>query len=565
MDFGLVGFDNLVSPNSAINNVAFSLDNNKQKCYGSGFLKQERGAINEDDFRDFKVAKTASCNDPMLKIPLQRSNTSNLTEGHQQMLCFSSPNSLPYYSTAFSRNAGYGFTGVNSASMQAVLSGVRGPFTSSQWIELEQQALIYKYITANVPVPSYLLNPIRKAFESAGFSSFSGLRSNPLGWGAFHLGFSNTDPEPGRCRRTDGKKWRCSRDAVADQKYCERHMNRGRHRSRKPVEGQSGHSASATTTTNSNTKPPPASSSSASVVPAGGVSNSLGLSHHHQLSNVHHGSSNHLSGIPNINRSLLDKENTDGPYQHTSLHSITSPKVFLKNNNYSIPKQQNPYEGSSGPEFGLVCSDSLLNPLNRSSFLVNCRNYSTTSDNLKDHEHKSQNHALRQFMDDWPKNNSERSSISWPNIDLQPDRTQLSISIPMVTSDFMSSASSPTSEKLRASPLRLSGELEMGLGVGTVACQENLIQLNCVPISWEPSPGGPLGEVLHTTGDSKSNTKPLNLIDSWDNSPRLTSSPTGVLQRGAFGSLSNSSAGSSPRTDGVMGSSVMNHSSFPAL
>ena len=44
------------------------------------------------------------------------------------------------------------------------------------------------------------------------------------------------DPEPGRCRRTDGKKWRCSKDAVPEQKYCERHINRGRHRSRKPVE-----------------------------------------------------------------------------------------------------------------------------------------------------------------------------------------------------------------------------------------------------------------------------------------------------------------------------------------
>ncbi|GMH09947.1 hypothetical protein Nepgr_011788 [Nepenthes gracilis] len=44
------------------------------------------------------------------------------------------------------------------------------------------------------------------------------------------------DPEPGRCRRTDGKKWRCSRDVVAGQKYCERHMHRGRSRSRKPVE-----------------------------------------------------------------------------------------------------------------------------------------------------------------------------------------------------------------------------------------------------------------------------------------------------------------------------------------
>ena len=45
-----------------------------------------------------------------------------------------------------------------------------------------------------------------------------------------------TDPEPGRCRRTDGKKWRCSKNVVPDQKYCERHMHRGRQRSRKPVE-----------------------------------------------------------------------------------------------------------------------------------------------------------------------------------------------------------------------------------------------------------------------------------------------------------------------------------------
>lgn len=47
------------------------------------------------------------------------------------------------------------------------------------------------------------------------------------------------DPEPGRCRRTDGKKWRCSKDAYPDSKYCERHMHRGRNRSRKPVESHS--------------------------------------------------------------------------------------------------------------------------------------------------------------------------------------------------------------------------------------------------------------------------------------------------------------------------------------
>jgi hypothetical protein len=53
---------------------------------------------------------------------------------------------------------------------------------------------------------------------------------------AGYWGRGAMDPEPGRCRRTDGKKWRCSRDVVTGQKYCERHMHRGRNRSRKPVE-----------------------------------------------------------------------------------------------------------------------------------------------------------------------------------------------------------------------------------------------------------------------------------------------------------------------------------------
>ncbi|KAL6495427.1 hypothetical protein OROGR_029990 [Orobanche gracilis] len=45
------------------------------------------------------------------------------------------------------------------------------------------------------------------------------------------------DPEPDRCRRTDGKKWRCGKNAVLNQKYCDGHMHRGRRRgSRKRVE-----------------------------------------------------------------------------------------------------------------------------------------------------------------------------------------------------------------------------------------------------------------------------------------------------------------------------------------
>ncbi|CAI0469249.1 unnamed protein product [Linum tenue] len=77
-------------------------------------------------------------------------------------------------------------------------------------------------------IPAELLNPIKKSLL---------LHSSSASPASFFLQhYSTMDPEPGRCRRTDGKKWRCSRDVVAGQKYCERHVHRGRNRSRKPVE-----------------------------------------------------------------------------------------------------------------------------------------------------------------------------------------------------------------------------------------------------------------------------------------------------------------------------------------
>ncbi|XP_020594282.1 growth-regulating factor 5-like, partial [Phalaenopsis equestris] len=62
--------------------------------------------------------------------------------------------------------------------------------------------------------------------------------SSPVGYFSYYG--KKLDPEPGRCRRTDGKKWRCSKDAHPDSKYCERHMHRSRNRSRKHVESKSG-------------------------------------------------------------------------------------------------------------------------------------------------------------------------------------------------------------------------------------------------------------------------------------------------------------------------------------
>ncbi|XP_073126566.1 growth-regulating factor 7-like isoform X1 [Henckelia pumila] len=554
MDFSLLGLDCLECSNSeASKNGSFDSENGaeikKNKFCGSRFLKQD-GVLNEEDFRESKMAKTSSCGEEMLKIPLQISSDCNFIEG-QQMLSFSSSNSqnaaFPYFQhtpSSFSKTSGYGSTGITGASMYGVLSGVKGPFTPSQWMELEHQALIYKYIMANVPIPSYLLNPIRKALEFAGFSTFSGLRYNALGWGAFHLGFPNTDPEPGRCRRTDGKKWRCSRDAVTDQKYCERHMNRGRHRSRKPVEGQSGHSASGITKTNA--KPTPiTSSASASVVPAGGVSNNLGLSHR-QLNNQQVDVSN-ANSLPNM-------DNVGGVYQHMAILSKASSGKNLQENHCSISKKQSAYDDEyCHREFGLVSSDSLINPLNRSSTGVTCRNYSDADVN---NDKDDPQHSLRQFMDEWPKNklSEQRSAVPWLEPDPQPDRTQLSISIPVDTSTFLP-RSSPTTNKLETSLLTLSREhqaVEGSSGVGLMPGEKHQRETNWIPISWEPSIAGPLGEVLHNTNNISiecKNNKALNLMEGWDNSSHLASSPTGVLQRGAFGSLSNSSAGSSPQAE----------------
>lgn len=99
MEFGHLGFDNF------FNNGENGGEISRQKWYGFGGEKQER-AVNEDEVRDFKMAKTSSsCSETMLRFPVQRYNGG---EGHQQMLSFSSPYSqplnLPYYPHAFARS-----------------------------------------------------------------------------------------------------------------------------------------------------------------------------------------------------------------------------------------------------------------------------------------------------------------------------------------------------------------------------------------------------------------------------------------------------------------------------
>ncbi|XVF61399.1 hypothetical protein PTKIN_Ptkin08bG0126500 [Pterospermum kingtungense] len=586
MDFGVLGFEGIVGPDHGAPSQTqpppqpLLSAETKPKLVGSGFNKQERSFDSaEDHWKSSKLPRTDDLSTPKAMplhqgSPLLRSNSLVSADSRQQehMLSFSSLKSeVPFISkdggflersaqnsgfsyyqhspSTYIRNAGYGSGSLN-ASMHGPLTGFRGPFTPSQWIDLEHQALIYKYLTSNVPVPSNLLIPLKKSIYPYGLSSSSAgsLPPNSLGWGSFHLGYSgSTDPEPGRCRRTDGKKWRCSRDAVADQKYCERHINRGRHRSRKPVEGQTGHAVSGTT----NTKVLPMSSSmSASVITGGGASNSLSIAQQHQFKNLQSAAAD-PSADTLVNRLFLKKEDVRGRIQGPRGLSVMSSTTNLKSSDsiFTTIKQGIPFVESSQSDFGHVASDSLVNPSHRSSYM-NSKDYGQFLD-FTDQETQDQN-PLHQFIDDWPKDQFSRSVISWPG-ELKSDWTQLSMSIPMASPEFSSSSSSPAQEKLGLSPLRLSREfnpIQMGLGVNSDISDQNQKQTNWIPIPWGSSMGGPLGEALtnitSNVGSCKKSSALSLVSEGWDGSPQLGSSPTGVLHKAPFGSLSNSSSGSSP-------------------
>ncbi|CAH8314601.1 unnamed protein product [Eruca vesicaria subsp. sativa] len=448
---------------------------------GSGFgNKQERSGFDgEDFFRSSKLSRTSidgfSSSSAAAKslsfhqgIPLLRSTAID-PRRQEHMLSFSSASDKsdvsPYHQ--YGRNSGYGLGGMmNTSSIHgSLMTGIKVPFSLTQWAELEQQALIYKYITANVPVPTSLLLSLKKSFFPYGF-----LPPNSFGWGSFHLGFSggNMDPEPGRCRRTDGKKWRCSRDAVPDQKYCERHINRGRHRSRKPVEGQNGHNTNA------------ASTATASKAAVRGADNNNIL-----VGTLHHSNPSMASRV----------QNAQGA-------SFFSPTMNLQPKETHLKQSNNPFE------FGLISSDSLLDPSHKQpSFANSSKGFGSYLD--------FSNQAKDSNVESWTE-------------ELKSDWTQLSMSIPMAPS-------SPVQDKLALCPLRLSRDLDpaihMGLGVHTEFLEPAKKANNWIPISWgnNNSMGGPLGEVLNST----------------TNSPKFGSSPTGVLQKSTFGSLSNSSSGSS--------------------
>ncbi|KAH0464617.1 hypothetical protein IEQ34_007403 [Dendrobium chrysotoxum] len=613
MDLGCsLSSDGLVSvssdPNILIPSSFFPLESEPSKQRGllqSSFSKHGRSIVVEDKDEYWSRLKTAR-GDTMLTATskaaacLLRSGSHTLFPDGEQMLNFSSwkPEALvlnnhwnlPFFNHSSSsscssayptfRNAGitsqksslilclylstFPYSGVcsdnSTLNMHGAVSGIRGPFTTSQWLELEHQALIYKYIDAKMSIPSNLLMAIRRSINPSGFSSFTAgpfRQTGTLGWGNFHPGFSGgADPEPGRCRRTDGKKWRCSRDAVVDQKYCERHMNRGRHRSRKRVEGHLGHAAKAAV-------PAITSSQSASAVSSGGSSNNLTTAQ--QQSENLKSSVTEPSSLQ-LDRLLINKDNTADQRQNSQGLSMLTDLISKSTGTLlPISKQQNPFEETSTRvDLGLISTDSLLNSQGNCS----SENLSFVFYNPEMNDQHIRSHPFRHFIDDWSKNPSDADVAD----KMQSYGTELSISIPICSLGFSSSPCSPIQDKLSFPPFRLSSELDP-LNAGSQR------GLSWVPISWEPTIGGPLGEVLTNTSTtpkdlgSNLSTSLLNFMtDGWNMRTRFESSPTGVLQDSGFGSMS-SSTGSSPRaenhkaheSDDLLGSTFVNLSVNPSL
>ncbi|XP_044967778.1 growth-regulating factor 3-like [Hordeum vulgare subsp. vulgare] len=321
---------------------------------------------------------------------------------------------------------------------QHAMSGARwaarpAPFTAAQYEELEQQALIYKYLVAGVPVPQDLLLPIRRGFETLASRFY---HHHALGYGSYFG--KKLDPEPGRCRRTDGKKWRCSKEAAQDSKYCERHMHRGRNRSRKPVETQlvaSSHSQSQQHATAAfhNHSPYPA-------IATGGGSFALGSAQLHMDTAAPYATTAGAAGNKDFRYSAYGVR-TSAIEEHNQFITAAMDTAM---DNYSwrlMPSQASAFSLSSYPMLGTlsdldqsaICSlaKTEREPL---SFFGGGGDFDDDSAAVK-----QENQTLRPFFDEWPKDRD-----SWPELQDHDannnsnafSATKLSISMPVTSSDF---------------------------------------------------------------------------------------------------------------------------------
>ncbi|XP_054811631.1 LOW QUALITY PROTEIN: growth-regulating factor 4-like [Prosopis cineraria] len=308
----------------------------------------------------------------------------------------------------------------------------RSPFTLSQWQELEHQALIFKYLVAGLPVPPDLVLPIQKSFESISQRFF---HPPTMSYCSFYG--KKVDPEPGRCRRTDGKKWRCSKEAYPDSKYCERHMHRGRNRSRKPVESHTMIQSSSTVT---------------SLTVTGGSSrneNSQNLSTNAFTNPQGTGSGTYQTqyNLDSIPYGIPSRE-----YRYLrGLKSEVGEHSFISEASGSnrCLQMESPMENTWPLMTTRVASNATSKSNNSTMQQSDYPQHSFLSGGYASGEpvKLGGSQSLRPLFDEWP-----RSRESWSGLEDERSKevaflTQLSISIPMSSSDFSAASSqSPNGE-----------------------------------------------------------------------------------------------------------------------
>ncbi|KAL8095651.1 growth-regulating factor 7-like [Apium graveolens] len=392
-------------------------------------------------------------------------------------------------------------------------------FTRAQWKELERQAMIYKYMVASVPVPPHLLSSdfttaTTTSLDHHGYSSIFNMRYG-----------DNKDPEPGRCKRTDGKKWRCSRDVAPQQKYCERHMHRGRPRSRKPVEPLLKQQEESSQKTNKKTRlvstaaPPPASPRFMGSTnelnnnnnPSSLLLKTVNKTDDVSLSLFTQNSQNREMEWMMENKMMTMETSEQQWHQLMNQGSVyntsqADPSIFQHSNNYEVEEQQ-------------------LNLLS----LPQLGNSSTDDYNLFMNTYN----PPRDFIDAWSNDNSPHSEnikndscSGINNGNLSPCSLNLSMAMGVNDSEM--------------------GQIQM-MEEGSDTNQRCEGMSWSSPVSWMVSaPGGPLAEVLRPSNVIVNSNpgSPCAGKECDEISPQATS-PSGVLHRTML-SLSDNSVCNSP-------------------
>ncbi|CAL0325507.1 unnamed protein product [Lupinus luteus] len=285
------------------------------------------------------------------------------------------------------------------------------------------------------------------------------------------------DPEPGRCRRTDGKKWRCSKEAYPDSKYCERHMHRGKNRSRKPVEVlKTTHNTNASSTSTT----PSSILSITKNNPALAPTTAQNIFHHHP--HQHSSSSSHASHLQQhsflyhhpppsrpsstglyfqdnnsaslfLDNASCSQNNTDSRYVYGEKEEVDEHAFFNEPSGNMRSFSASSIDDSWNLTPLSISSPSSSKQRNFSDLTNNDSEYSylqlqSLNDNSKqqqkqdqgfyndmkcekfmklgDKEEPPQQKNIHRFFDEWP----PKSRGTWLDLDDKSSTTQLSISIP---------------------------------------------------------------------------------------------------------------------------------------